>query len=136
MEVLVALTIFLLSLSVLGQLISFSSNRATEIEERSLASQMCQNKMAEVLAGAILLENVEDQELEEDNRYRWSLFVEDGGVEGLYSVTVRVYRPYPDGSEVGNSLTRLLLDPVLMGSTQDVPMVETVAEEEPETSGG
>jgi general secretion pathway protein I len=122
MEVLISLAIFLMSLAVLGQLIGLASNQAIEIQQRSLASQMCESKLAELSAGILPLTTQQETPFEEDPNYQWSILVQpQGQVDGLYQVTVVVSRPRPDGSQLEVSLSRLMIDPSLMGSTQDVP---------------
>jgi general secretion pathway protein I len=130
MEVLISLAIFLMSLAVLGQLIGLASDQAIEIQQRSQASQLCESKLAELTAGILPMTSQQETACEEDPNYQWSVMVQaQGQAQGLYEVTVVVSRPRPDGSQLQVSLSRLMIDPSLMGSTQDVPTPTDVTEE-------
>jgi hypothetical protein len=120
MEVLVALTVFLLALVVLGRLVIFGSDRALDAQHQIEAADLCQTKLAEVIAGAIPLTSQSDVPFEEDAHWRWSLDCENTNYPGLWKVTVRVTRQQPHG--IRNCLlTQMVLDPQLHGSLQDVP---------------
>jgi len=121
LEVILSLAIFLMGFVVIGQLISASSERAIEVQTRTHALQIAQSKMAEVQAGAVPLQTADDQPCEEDDKFHWSLHAEQGSVQGLWSVVVRVTRHRSDGHVTEVSLARYLLDPTMRGSTQDVP---------------
>lgn len=129
MEVLCALAIFLLALVGIGTLVTQSSDRAILIQQQIEATRLCQSKMAEIDAGAIPLQSVENQPFDEDDTWLWSLQCEQGSVTGLWQVNLRVSRQQRDGSYVESSLFRYLLDPTLRGSTFDagVPLAEDSA---------
>jgi general secretion pathway protein I len=121
LEVIVSLAIFLMSMVAIGQIVSIASQRALDVQQRTIGLQIAQTKLAEVQAGAIPLENNEDQVVEEDNAYHWSVLAEQGQVEGLWNVTIKVVRERGDGTKVEVALSQMLMDPKLTGSTQDIP---------------
>lgn len=121
MEIVISLTIFVLSFIALGQLIGFGADRALDIQQRSLAAQMCQSKLAEIAVGAVPLQSQGATPFDEDPEWQWQLDAEPGSVTGLYTVQVKVFRPRSDGSEIAVSMTRLVLDPSLRGSAFDQP---------------
>jgi type II secretion system protein I len=136
LEVLVALAIFLFSLVGIGKLITASGDRAQAVEEKALAIQMCQSKLAEVIAGAIPLSSQNDIPMDEDNpRWRWSMDAEQGSLNGLWNVTIRVSRPGPDGNPlVAASLSQMVLDPNLKGAAATVTTIPTSSSSSQDTS--
>jgi Tfp pilus assembly protein PilV len=119
MEVLVSLAIFLLSLAALTRLVTFAGERALEAQYRSLATLYCLSQLAEIEAGSIQMSSQSDTPLEDDTDYNWSMDAEQGAAAGLWNVTVRVSRKGPGGSTVAVSLSKMVLDPSAVGSTQD-----------------
>jgi len=122
MEVLVALAIFLLAFVILGRLVIFGSDRAVDAQEQAQAADLCQTKMAEVIAGALPLSGQADVAFEEElPGWLWSLDCENTNYAGLWTVTVRVSRQDPHRLRVLGTLTQLVLDPKVHGSVQDMP---------------
>jgi type II secretion system protein I len=119
LEVLIALAIFLLSLTALIQLVDQGSDRAVEAQQQAQAIMVCQAKLAEVAAGSIPINSSQtDVPLDEDPRWLWSLDSEQGAATGLWNVTIRVCRPRPDGSRMEVALSQLILDPSYRGNNQ------------------
>lgn len=123
-EVLVSLAIFLMSLAGLAYLLTIAGNHALEAQYRSEAAQLAQSKLAEVQAGAVPLQSGGGS-FDDEPDYHWSLEAQQGSVQGLWNVTVRVQRQRPDGSQVEVALSQMVLDPSGVGSTQDVPPADT-----------
>lgn len=120
LEVILSVSILVGAIAALGGLIDASSKRARLIEERSLAMQLCQSKMAEVSAGIVSLEgqaqgSFEDTEADPD--WEYSIDVEPAEFEGLYTVTVIVNNRRSPGREY--SLRQIVLDPQMRGTTLD-----------------
>jgi general secretion pathway protein I len=124
LEVLVALGIFLMALVAIIRLVTFGGDQALEVQQQSQAAQLCQSKMAEVIAGVVPLTGQSDVPFDEDSSWLWSLDATQGDIAGLWILTVRVSRQRSDGSRIECSLDRMLLDPSLRGSTVDA---ETIA---------
>lgn len=121
MEVLVALTIFLLAFVVLGRLVILGGDQALLAQQQVRAADLCRTKMAEVMAGALPLSSHAEVAFEEDPHWRWSLDCERANVPGLWNVTVGVGRQQAQGYRPFCSLTQMVLDPQLHGSVQDLP---------------
>jgi prepilin-type N-terminal cleavage/methylation domain-containing protein len=121
LEVVIALAIFLFSLTALSQLVSFASDRAQEVSVRSRAARLCQTKLAEVLAGVEPLSAQADTPFDEAPDFTWSLNVDSGPATNLFLVTVTVSHADLGGYSTNCSLYQLMLDPSVVGSTQDVP---------------
>jgi general secretion pathway protein I len=123
MEVLVALTIFLLAFVILDRLVMLGGDQALDAQHQIRAADLCQTKMAEVIAGALALSSHSEVPFDEDPSWRWSLDCEKGNYPGLWNVTVRVSRQQPQGSRHFSScsLTQIVLDPQIHGNVQDIP---------------
>ncbi len=119
MEVLVSLAIFLLSLAALTRLVTFAGERALEAQYRSQATLYCLSQLAEVEAGSIALGSQGDQPVGDDSEYEWSMDATQGQVAGLWNVTVTVTRKAQGAAPVKVSLSKIVLDPSAVGSTQD-----------------
>src|SRR5207248_11125100 len=70
---------------------------------------------------AVPLSSQSGQPFEEDLHYHWSLNAEQGTAPGLWNVDVTVSRQRAPGSpHTEVSLSQMMLDPSVIGSTQDV----------------
>jgi type II secretion system protein I len=123
LEVLVALSIFLIALIGIGRLISLGADGALTVQDQSRAAQLCQSKLAEVVAGAVPLSGQTDVPFNEDPTWSWSLDAGQGDIAGLWKITVRVSRQRPDGTRIESSIDRMLLDPSLRGSGLDAQTI-------------
>jgi type II secretory pathway pseudopilin PulG len=122
MEVLVALTIFLLSFVALGKLVTLASDEAVEVQYQSEATHMAQSKLNEVLAGSLPLSSQQGT-IDEDPTWQWSVDAEQtGDVASLWTVKVRVWRQYGD-HEIDSTLAQMVLDPSVRGSMFDQVVV-------------
>jgi type II secretion system protein I len=119
LEVLVALGIFLIALVGIVKLVSLGGEQARLVQLNAQATQLCQSKLAEVVAGVVPLSSQSDVPFDEDPDWLWSLDANQGDIAGLWKLTVRVSREQSDGSRIECSLDRMLLDPSLRGSTLD-----------------
>ena len=119
LEVLVAMAIFLLSIIGISQLVSFASDRALEVQMRNQSVRLCQSKLAELKAGILPLSSQGDTPFDEDSDYRWSVTADQGTVPNLWQITVKVTREKSNGDVIESSLSQMVLDPSIVGSTQD-----------------
>ena len=79
LEVILALAVFLLSITGLVFLMGVASDQAIETEMRSQALSLCQSRLAEISSGAVPLEGKGEAACEDDNDYMWSMEVDSGG---------------------------------------------------------
>jgi Tfp pilus assembly protein PilV len=122
-EVLVALAIFLFSLIAIGGLVSMAGDRALDIQQMNEATRLCQSKMNEVVIGAVPLQPQSDTS-DDDSGWFWSLDCQQGdAAPNLWTCTVKVYRKRGDSSQFGVTLTQMVLDPSVRGSTLDTVAV-------------
>jgi type II secretory pathway pseudopilin PulG len=135
MEVLVSLAIFLLSLAALTRLVTFAGERAQEAQYRSQATLHCLSQLAEVEAGSIALGSQGEQPVGDDPDYEWSMDASQGQVAGLWNVTVTVSRKFEGGPPIKVSLSKLVLDPSAVGSTQDSVPVNSSANSSSSSTG-
>ncbi len=117
LEVLLSLAIFLLALVALGQLVSFGSERARDVQYLSIASVKAQSKMNEVIAGSLPMSGTGETTFDDDQDWSWSLTADADATPSLFHVTVTVSRSRPDGSRFEFKLDQLVLDPTLRGNT-------------------
>ena len=123
LEVVIALAIFLLAMTVFSQMLIRNGEMTRDIQRQNLATRLCQSKMAEVVSGVVPLTTQSDTAFDEEPNYTWSLTADNGSVAGLWNVTVVVTRQQTDaGNTIQCSLTQMVLDPSVIGSTQDVPV--------------
>jgi len=128
LEVLVSLAIFLLALVALGEIVSFASDRALDVQQRSEALQICQSRLAEVQAGSIPLQSQDLTPCDEDDQYQWAVDIEAGAAAGLYTGTVRVTRERANRSQLEVALSQMVIDPTTLGSTQDMPGTQSATD--------
>lgn len=116
-EVLLALTILLISLAAIGQLVSMGTERGLEAQFRTRGTRLAQTKMAEVEAGVIPIDSGGTGQFEnaDDSAWTWSVESQPGGSPSLYVVTVRVTRENR-GQPFEVALSQMIFDPKLMGS--------------------
>jgi type II secretion system protein I len=120
LEVLIALAIFLLSLVAIGRLVSLSTERALEVQFQGEAMLKCQRVMAEIYAGVQQLTSQSDMPFDDDQTgtWHWSCDCEQGQVNNLWTVQVRVSKQRADGSQMEVTMSQMMLDPSIRGTTQ------------------
>ncbi len=119
LEVLVALAILLFALIGIGRLLTLSGDRAMEVQQQGRAAQLCQAKLAEVVAGVVSLSS-QSGAFDEVPDWQWTVDAKsDSSISGLWRVKVTVSRNHADGSRIECSLNQMVLDPSLRGSTTD-----------------
>jgi Tfp pilus assembly protein PilV len=121
LEVIIAMAIFLMSLVVIGKVVTLGGERSLDVEQQSEAAMLAQAKLHEVLIGAIPLASQADgAPFDEAPDYTWSLAAEqNSSVSNLWNVTVRVTRERKDGTKIEVVLSQMILDPSVRGSSQD-----------------
>jgi len=125
LEVLVSLAIFLMALVALSRLIGMGSDFARDAQQQTECLRLAQSKLNELMAGVTTLESTSgafDANADEA-MYQYTIDVADNeeGLNGLHNVTVTVFRERPDGSKMSVSLSHMLYDPALRGTTVPPP---------------
>ena len=92
LEVMLATSILLACLIVLGELASVGRRHARDAEQLTTAQLVCRSRLNEILAGAAPLEAQAASEILELPGWSWKVEVEPLGRYGLSSVTVTVAR--------------------------------------------
>ena len=90
-----ATSILLTCLIVLGELASVGRRHARDAEQLTAAQLLCRSRLNEILAGAAPLESQAASEVPELPGWSWKVQVEPLGRYGLSSVTVTVARVPP-----------------------------------------
>jgi general secretion pathway protein I len=136
LEVLVALSIFLFALIGIGRLITLSAERAQDVQQQSQAARLCQSKLAEVVRGAVPLSSQDAVAFDEDPDWQWSLEAEqEGSIQGLWKVQVKVGRDRPDGTRIETTMSQWVLDPSMRGSSLDAQALAQSASSGSDQSG-
>ncbi len=134
LEVLVALTIFLLSFVAIGRLVSLASDQAVEVQYQSQGTRLAQSKLNEVIAGAVPLQGASGS-FDEDPDWQWSVDAQQNSdVTGLWTVTVTVKRAVGESEPITATLTQMVLDPSVRGSVFDTVSITGASDTAP--SGG
>ena len=96
LEVLLSLAIFLLSLIALGQLVSFGSERARDVQYLSIASVKAQSKLNEVIAGSLPMNGTGETTFDDDTDWSWSLTADADAAVDRLDRRVRHHRQHDD----------------------------------------
>ena len=115
LEVLLALTIFLLSLTAIGGLVDYGAARGTAAQTQAMGVRLAQSKLAEVEAGVMPVSSGGSGTFDEDPNWNWSVEPGDMVATNVYSVTVRAWREI-GGQRHEVSLTQMIFDPTMMGN--------------------
>jgi general secretion pathway protein I len=127
LEVLAALSIFLVSFAALGHLVQSSADRALDVQLQSHAARLAQSKLHEVVWGIEPLSSTSGSFYDDpnDTGWQWTLDCEQGNITNLWNVTVTVHRDLNDGTHIEFTLNQMVLDPSMRGSTFDTPAADT-----------
>jgi hypothetical protein len=121
LEVVVALAIFLMSLVAISQLLTFGSERSTDVKLHARASLLCQRELNKRIAGVEPLGGNSTTLPDDKSAWQCDVEVADADITGLKRIKVTVRRELDGGRIAEATLTQLVLDPTLRGSTHDVP---------------
>lgn len=139
LEVLLALTILVVSIAGISRLVDVGSGRAIDSRALTRGARLAQNKMAEVEAGVTALDTETSGNFEEveDQNWEYTVTPEAAGPPNLYNVTVRVKCVF-QGRPAEVVLTQLIFDPAMTGSTAQAerPAAETEPATDGSTTGG
>ena len=138
MEVIFATAILLGSTLVLVQLVGIGREHAWKADDVTRAQVLCQNKLNELLAGIAPLEPAEDEALEEDPDWTYTVQVEPLDLAGLVSVSVAVSEVPSDSDLAGRTdqsrrgfrLVRWMRQPA-MADGHEVPTAPSGTREDP-----
>ena len=88
-----------------------------EVQFQGEAMLKCQSKMSEIYAGVEQLTSQSDVPFPEDPNWHWSADCNQAQVTNLWTVQVRVSKQRPDGSQLEVTLSQMMLDPSVRGTT-------------------
>src|SRR5262245_21120432 len=116
LESVISVAILFIAVISINQLLDQAGQQAERVRQQSIAAQLCQSKLAEVVAGIVPLSS-QNGEFEELPGWEWSVDAEQHDISGLWRVRVSVRR---QGDEVAAaSLDQFVLDPSKRGSALD-----------------
>lgn len=119
LEVIIAMAVFLMSITGLVFLMGVASDSALEAQMRSQAMSICQSQLAKAASGSVPLSGQAMSPSEDDDAYQMSMDVAPGSFDGLSNVTVTVTRKRGNGTEMECSLSQMILDPKIVGTVFD-----------------
>jgi general secretion pathway protein I len=122
-EVIVSLAIFLFALTAVSQLMSLSTGNVLDASVRGEAALLCQSKMAEYMAGSVQSSDSGDYD-GANKGFSWTITSTDdpSGLTGLMTIEVTVSKEIPNHGTVAVSLSQMVYNPALKGSTTDLPI--------------
>src|ERR1051326_4833406 len=91
LESIVSVAILFISVISISQLLDTAGQQAELVRQRSVAAQVCQSKMAEVVAGIVPLSS-QSGEVEDLPGWEWTVDAEEHDVTGLWRVRVSARR--------------------------------------------
>ncbi len=98
LEILLATTILLGAIAVLGQLAQLGLRNAGEASKQARAQQLCQNKLEAIVLRLEAAEAIEDVPLDEAPDWLYSIEIELVEREGMVAVRVSVKEDLPEQS--------------------------------------
>ena len=122
LEVVVAMAIFLISVIAILQLVLMGGERAMDVRLQTRTSMRCQSKIAEVTIGAQALSDTgyANFEADADKDLQWRMEAKQvPDVAGLWVVNVWVKADLPTGKTVESSVSQMVVDPMIRGTTFD-----------------
>jgi len=118
MEVIVALTIFLISMAAIGMLIDMATQRSADARSQTLAMQLCQAKLAEFAAGVQEMGSQNGVAFDFDPNWTWSAnCTSRSDPANLWTVEITVERK-AGGFSTSATLSQMILDPSIRGTTE------------------
>lgn len=99
LEVLLATSILLACAVVLGELAAIGRRHLSSAEEMTTAQILCQNRLNEMLIGALPMVDVEEEELEDAPGWVCTVKIDPTDHAGLSALRVTVAQQAPEGSQ-------------------------------------
>jgi Tfp pilus assembly protein PilV len=116
MEVMIALTIFLLSLVAIAGLVDMGMEREMEAQFQIRGARLAQSKMSEIVSGTLQMSSTSGT-FDTESEWSYDVTAEPFGPPNLYTVTVTVSRDYK-GQKFQFVLTQMAINPIMTGSAQ------------------
>ena len=133
-EVLLGLTILLLSLVAIGQLVDIGSDRGMDARLHVRGARLAQAKMAEVEAGVVNLQGGSSGTFDDEPDWSYTVEPTAPGPANLYLVTVKVSRDVK-GRPFEVTLSQHMMDPTKMGTAAQAEKPTTDTTTTPTTGG-
>jgi type II secretion system protein I len=135
LESLVATAIMFIAFTAIYSLIDGANRQARIVREQSLAMQVCQSTLNEVMAGSLPLSGQSGDCGDNLPGWEWSIESQPHEVQGLHKVRIVVKRTDREDAETQAVLEQFVLDPAKRGSVMDIPPPAATASSTTEESG-
>src|SRR5260370_3601355 len=99
-----------------------AGERALDAWDLGRAADIAESIMDQAAAGIIPLQSQGDTPSDDDPDFSYSITASKGQVTGLWNVSITVTKPNSSNG-VQTTLTKVILDPTIIGSTQDSPVL-------------
>lgn len=119
LEVLLATSILVGCLAVLSELAAIGRQHADDAEKYTVAQAICQTKINEILAGLARPDAVEDEEVEDNPEWLYSVDAESLAQPGLVALRVTVVENVEDRPPRRFSAVRWIRDPQYRGESRE-----------------
>ena len=117
-EVLLALAILLMALTVIGRLVDMGTDRELDGRLQTQGSRLLQSKMAEFESGTAALESGSGTFEGDDAGWQWTAEVSPQSTPNLYLVTINATREVK-GHPVTITMSQMIFDPSLFGTAAE-----------------
>ncbi len=124
LEVLLALAIFLMALTAIGQLVDIGSDKAFDAQAQATGTRLAQSKLAEVEAGVIAIGTSASGSFDVESDWQWQVDATQESVPNLYTVTVKVSRQFKN-RQFEVSLSQMMFDPQQLGNAAQAQPPQT-----------
>lgn len=118
LEVLLALAILIMALTVIGQLVDMGSARELDGRVQTQASRLLQAKLAEFESGAAPLESGGGTFEGDDAGWQWTADIQPQSAPNLYLVTISATRDLK-GKPVTIAMSQMIFDPAVFGTAAE-----------------
>jgi type II secretion system protein I len=126
LEVMLALAIFLMALTAIGQLVDGGTDKALEAQAQATATRLAQSKLAEVEAGVIALGSSASGSFDVEPDWQWQVDMTQETAPNLYTVNVHVSRQLKN-KQFEVTLSQMMFDPQQMGNASQAQPPQTTS---------
>lgn len=128
LEVLIALTIFLLCFAAIGRLVEVGSDNALSARYQNTGTRLAISKLHEVEIGAIPVSSGGSGDFAEDGDegWQWTVASSATDIANVYAVTVTVSRDF-QGRPFEVVVSQTIFDPLIMGTAAEAQPPEPIS---------
>lgn len=130
LEVILAMSILLISIAAIGQLVDRGSNDALDSLNQATGTRLAISKLAELEAGVLPVSESSSGTFTNEPAWRYTIESTPSEFPNLYTVTVKAERDRP-GRIASIAITQMIYDPSVMGNASEAVKPTTTTGSEP-----